>query len=461
MSEALRYIPSVDKVLAAGPVAALVERFTRAGVLRAVRRLLDGLREEIRAGRGEVPSDPGDLAPRILALLEGGVARGMRRVINATGVVVHTGIGRSILPADALDAIREEVAGYCLLAIDRETTGRATRYRFCEELLSELTGAEACCLVNNNAAATMIVLNTFANGREVVLSRGQLVEIGGAYRIPDVLRRSGCTLVEVGCTNKTHLRDYEEAIGENTGLLMRIHTSNYRMVGFVKEVGIAEIAELGRRRGIPVVDDLGAGALLDLRPFGLPEEPLVRDSIEAGADAVTMSGDKLIGGPQCGIVVGPREPMERIHGNPLYRAMRTGKLTLVALEATLRYFLDRKRALAEHPTTRMLTVPLSELEARSRALAEGLAGIDGLAAEALPGESYAGSGSYPAHAIPTFVVAVAAEGISADDLALRLRMRPVGVFTRVREGRVTIDPRTLRPGEDAEVLAALRETAAD
>ena len=312
--------------------------------------------------------------------------------------------------------------------------------------------------MNNNAAATLLTLNTMADGGEVILSRGQLVEIGGAFRIPDVLRRSGCALVEVGCTNKTHLRDYEAAITDRTALLMRVHTSNYRMVGFVSEVGIEDLAALGRRRGVPVVDDLGAGAFLDLRPYGYPEEPLVQDSVRAGADLITVSSDKLIGGPQGGIILGKAEYVKRVHDNPLYRALRVGKLTLIALEATLRYFLDKKRALAEHPTTRMLTTPLAELERRAREIADGLAGLAGAAVEVVPGTSQVGSGSYPAHDMPTFAVAVTPTAVTPDDLARALRLRPVAVFARVKEGRVLFDPRTVRPEETAELVQALRET---
>ncbi|MCU0727491.1 MAG: L-seryl-tRNA(Sec) selenium transferase, partial [Planctomycetes bacterium] len=326
-------------------------------------------------------------------------------------------------------------------------------------LITEITGAESATIVNNNCAATMIVLNTLAEGKEVVISRGQLVEIGGSFRIPDVLRRSGAKLVEVGCTNRTHLRDYEEAITERTGLLMKVHTSNYRMQGFVKEVPIGELVELGAKRGVPVVDDLGAGAFLDLRSFGFPEEPLVMDSIRAGADLVTMSADKLIGGPQGGIVLGKKKFVDMVRKNPLARVVRVGKLTLIALEATLRYFLDRERALREHPTTRMLTLPLPELERRAREIAAGIGAVVGLTVEVFESTSEVGSGSYPAHQIPTFVAAVAHATVPVEELAKRLRMRPYGVFARIHEGRLVFDPRTLQEGEVAELAKAVREAA--
>jgi len=454
--EALRAIPSVGKLIESGPVAELAERFPRVSVVRAVRQVIEAVRAEVLSG-GAPESTPGDLAPRVLAALEGDLGRGLRRVINATGIVAHTGLGRSVLPADAVAAIAEEARAYCLLQIDRESTGRTRRDEFCVELICEITGAEDATVVNNNCAATMLMLNSLADGKEVVISRGQLVEIGGAFRIPDVLRRSGATLVEVGCTNKTHLRDYEEAITENTGLLMRVHTSNYKMVGFVKEVPIEEMVELGQKRGIPVVDDLGAGAFFDLRPYGFPEEPLVQASVKSGADIISMSSDKLIGGPQGGIIVGKREHVATIRKNPLARILRVGKLTLIALEATLRYFLDRERAFREHPTTRMLTMPLSELEERAKAIAEKIGTVEGATVEVREDASEVGSGSYPAHQIPTFVVAVRHAALSAEEIALALRRRALSVFARIKQDQVLIDPRTVQDGEGSEVAAALRE----
>ncbi|MHC4469390.1 MAG: L-seryl-tRNA(Sec) selenium transferase [Planctomycetota bacterium] len=453
----LRSIPSVTKLLDTAEVAELLERYPRASLLRAVRHVLDELREGVLDGRATPPESAAELAPSVLAALQGGLAHGLRRVINATGIVAHTGLGRSVMPKDAMEAIMEEAKGYCLLQIDRDTGGRTRRDEHCIDLLKEITGAEDAAVVNNNSAATMLILNSLAEGKEVIISRGQLVEIGGSFRIPDVLKRSGCTLVEVGCTNKTHLRDYAEAITENTGALMRIHTSNYRMVGFVKEVGIEEMVGLGRERGIPVVDDLGAGAFLDLRPLGFPEEPLVQDSIAAGADVITMSADKLIGGPQGGIIVGKKEWVDPIRKSPLARVVRVGKLTLIALEATLKYFLDRKRAFAEHPTTRMLTMPLAELKRRARLIARKIGKPDGASIEVLEDTSEVGSGSYPAHQIPTFVVAIAHDTLPAEEIALRLRRRPLGVFGRIKHDQVLLDPRTIQEGEEAEVAEAVRE----
>ena len=455
----LREVPSVTRMLEAPEVSALADRYPRATVLRAVRKVLDDLRQEALAGRSGFATEPAQLAPRVLAAIEGGVGRGLRRAINATGIVAHTGLGRSVLPPDALRAIEEE-ATRLLPAPDRPRDHRPHPPRpvlrgppHRDHRRRGGHGRQQQLRRHDDR------LNTLAEGKEVIISRGQLVEIGGSFRIPDVLRRSGAKLVEVGCTNRTHLKDYEEAITERTGLIMKVHTSNYRMQGFVKEVPIGELVELGAKRGVPVVDDLGAGAFLDLRPFGYPEEPLVQDSIKAGADLVTMSADKLIGGPQGGIVLGKKKYVDLVRKNPLARVVRVGKLTLIVLEATLRYFLDRERTLREHPTTRMLTMPLAELERRAREIAEAIGAVPGLSVEVLESTSEVGSGAYPAHQIPTFVAAISHASVPVEEMAKRLRMRPYGVFARIHEGRLVLDPRTLQEGEVAELSKAVREAA--
>ena len=454
----LRSVPSVTRMLECEEVVSLLQRYPRGTVVRAVRNVLAAVREDVVKG-GVAPAAEA-VAATVPAALAAELRPGLCRVINATGIVAHTALGRSVLPADAIAAIAEEARGYCLLQIDRATQGRTRRDQFCVDLICELTGAEDATVVNNNAAATMLVLNTLAEGKEVVLSRGQMVEIGGAFRIPDVLRRSGAILHEIGCTNKTHVRDYEEAINDNTGLLMKIHTSNYRLQGFVKEVPIQDLVPVGQRYGIPVMDDLGAGALLDLRYLGFPEEPLVKDSIACGADVISISSDKLIGGPQGGIILGRKETITKIRKNPLARALRVGKLTLIALEAALKYFLDKERVYAEHPTTRMLTMPLPELKRRAELIASHLGGLERATVEVVEETSEVGSGSYPAHQIATFAVAVTHESIPADEIAHRLRMLPLPVFARVRKDRLLLDPRTVQDGEEAEAAAALKEALA-
>jgi L-seryl-tRNA(Ser) seleniumtransferase len=391
---------------------------------------------------------------------------GCVRVVNATGIVLHTNLGRAALPPAALEALAEHGRGYQLLAADRESGERAPRERHVEKLLSRLTGAEAATVVNNNAAATLVVLAALAREREVIVSRGQLVEIGGAYRIPEVMQQSGAVLREVGTTNRTHLQDYENAIGPRTGLILRVHTSNYRVEGFVREVVLAELVRLGRAYGVPVVDDLGSGALVSLADRGLPgDEPLVRDSVAAGADLVTASGDKLIGGPQMGIVVGTRESVARVRAHPLYRALRCDKLTLVAMEATLRLFLDEGQLLSRHPTTAALGARREDLLGRAEGLSRRLAALpevrDGLLEVAVEeAEDAVGAGSLPTVVLPGAAVRLRARDVEAGELARRLRAARVPVFATVRDRAVEIHVRTLLPGDEEDVLSALAASLA-
>jgi L-seryl-tRNA(Ser) seleniumtransferase len=391
---------------------------------------------------------------------------GLVRVVNATGVVLHTNLGRAALPAAALEALAEHGRGYQLLAADRATGERAPRERHVERLLQRLTGAEAATLVNNNAAATMLMLASLAGGREVIVSRGQLVEIGGAYRIPEVMEQSGAKLVEVGTTNRTHLKDYENAITPRTALLMRVHTSNYRVEGFAGEVGIEDLVRLGRAYGVKVVDDLGSGALVSLAAQGLPgEEPLIKASLAAGADLITASGDKLIGGPQMGLLVGSRECVAMARAHPLYRALRADKLRLVALEATLRLFLHPETLGETHPTVAMLTATRAALRARAEQALERLASVDAVrdgrlrlsiedAADAV------GAGSLPTVDLPGAAVRVVAAQVEAGELARRLRAGPVPVVTTVADGAVHVHVRTLLPGDLEDVVRALEAALA-
>src|SRR5262245_3605523 len=364
----LRALPAVASLLERDDVAKLAKKRGRAVVVGALRKALDGARSRVQNG-AKAPD-----AEAVVVLAREELARGdragLRRVVNATGIVLHTGLGRAVLPQAAMDALAAEAGGYCLLAIDADTNERGRRERFSEEILKELTGCEAATIVNNNAAACMLVLNTLANGREVIVSRGQLVEIGGAFRMPDVMARSGCKMVEVGCTNRTHLKDYRNAITENTGAIIRVHPSNYRVQGFTGEPSLEELVALGRERGLPVIDDLGSGALVKLDAAF--DEPLVADSLAAGADVVTCSADKLIGGPQGGVILGKRAIVERCDDNQLARALRVGKLDLIALEATLRLFRDKDALLRDHPTARMLTEGVETIAARARKLAAAI-----------------------------------------------------------------------------------------
>jgi L-seryl-tRNA(Ser) seleniumtransferase len=365
------------------------------------------------------------------------------RVVNATGVVLHTNIGRAALPPAALEALAEHGRGYQLLAADRATGERAPRERHVEKLVQRLTGCEAATVVNNNAAATLLMLAALAAGRGVIVSRGQLVEIGGAYRIPEVMAQSGATLVEVGTTNRTHLKDYENAITPRTALLMRVHTSNYRVEGFVGEVALEDLVKLGRAYAVKVVDDLGSGALLSLKAQGLPgEEPLIRESLGAGADLVTASGDKLIGGPQMGLMLGSRECVAMARAHPLYRALRADKLRLVALEATLRLFLHPETLEASHPTVAMLSATRATLLARATTLGQRLAGLAAVKAGRVvirvedAGDAV-GAGSLPTVELPGVALRLTCSAVEAGELARRLRAGRARLHHRRRRRRAS------------------------
>jgi len=455
MNELLRQLPSVDRLLNEPAVQALVATHGHGHVVYDVRRVLDDVRAEILAGRWDAEAG---LTETLVARVTAALRPSLRHAINAAGIILHTGLGRALMPPVAAAAVQDIARGYSTLATDLEHGRRMSRDEHYKDLLCTLTGAEAATVVNNNAAATMIILNTLAQGKEVVISRGQLVEIGGAFRMPDVMAMSGAIMREVGTTNKTHLRDYERAIGDNTGALMRVHQSNYRILGFTSEPDIAALAELGRQHNLPVVDDVGSGALIDLRRFGLHPEPLVQDSLKAGASVVCFSGDKLIGGPQCGIIVGTREIIDRLKQNPLARALRIDKMTVAALEATLKLFLDEGALFAKHPTYRMLGLTVADLEPRGQAMLAALQALPSGAAEfALqPGETEIGSGAAAIEKLPSLVLAVRPTSTSAEELARRLRHHEPPIFTRIEHDAVVLDLRTIQPDEDAAVVAVLR-----
>jgi L-seryl-tRNA(Ser) seleniumtransferase len=382
------------------------------------------------------------------------------RVVNATGIILHSGLGRAVLPRAAVEALAR-LEGYCLLEVDKERGERRKRDAFVEELLCEITGAEAALVVNNNAAATMIILNTLAAGRDVLVSRSQLIEIGGSFRLPDVMEMSGCRLKEVGTTNRSYVSDYDNAIDERTAALMLVHTSNYRIVGFTQHVGIAEMTALGRRRGLPVVHDLGSGSLLALDRLGIGDEPPVQDSVRIGCELICFSGDKMIGGTQAGIIIGQKAWVERCRKNPLARAMRIDKLTCVALEATLKLYLEPERLFDEIPTLRMLRADPLTLRDQAGELGVALRAALGHAAEIelVPEESEMGAGSLPAIGLPTTCVAVQLSAHPAEALARALRRRSIPVFTRVKDDRILIDPRTLAPADHDEIVRAFAELA--
>ncbi len=473
---AFRRIPSLDAVLADPAVTPLIARFGREAVVTSARDALDDLRTAIAAaspgpGPGDAPtaivslpdSSAQAIVERLRARLERKFAPSLAPAVNATGVIMHSGLGRAVLSPAAGDALAAVASGYSTLALDLEAGRRAPRDRHVEGLLRELTGAEAATVANNNAAATVLVLDTLARGREVVVSRGQLVEIGGSFRMPEVMAASGAVLREVGTTNKTHLRDYEAAIGQATGAILRVHHSNYRIVGFAEEPSIGDLAALGRARGVPVIDDLGSGALVDLARFGLAAEPLVQASIRAGADVACFSGDKLIGGPQSGLIVGRADWIRKIRKNPLARAFRCGKLTLAALEATLKLFLAPDQLTERHPVYRMLALTPDELGRRAKRMAASLRKTlpGSVAVSVEDGESQVGSGAVPVETLPTRVLAVRSSDLAPEELARRLRHSRPPVFARIHRDGVVFDPRTIQPGEDAAVERALVEALAE
>jgi len=451
----LRQLPAVDKVLRTAEVSALKRRWLPALVDEAVREALADAREGILAGGAGIDVEPKALARRAEASLVRRVAPGVVRCINATGVVLHTGLGRAVLPRAAVEAIEREASGYCVVSIDREEGARIRRESAAARMLCALTGAEAATVVNNNAAATVIALNTFAAGREVILSRGQLVEIGGSFRMPDVFRTAGVTLREVGTTNRTSVGDYAAAISERTGLLLRVHPSNYRVIGFTSEASVPQLVALSRERGIPFMDDLGAGALV-----ACPPEPEIAESLRLGSDLVTCSGDKLIGGPQAGVLLGSRSWIDRVRRNPLFRALRVDKLTLAALEATLGLFLRAAGPGDDHPTLRMLGLPADALASRARSLRRKLRRlVPKLAVDLMGACSQVGSGSLPGEDLPTTLVTLAHPSLSASAFARALRFATPPVYTRIVDDLVCIDPRTLLPGEEKLLIEVLSENS--
>ncbi|MGV8082358.1 MAG: L-seryl-tRNA(Sec) selenium transferase [Coriobacteriia bacterium] len=457
----LRALPRVDDLLGAPGLAETLVRTPRALVLDAVRDALEDARARI-LGDPDAAASFDDIVSDACARAALAMRPSLRRVINASGIIVHTNLGRSVLARSAREAVERVASGYSNLEYDLATGQRGSRHVHVEELICRLTGAEAAIAVNNNAAAVMLVLGEFARGGEVVVSRGELVEIGGSFRIPDIMALSGATMVEVGTTNRTHIRDYERALTDRSALIAKIHPSNFRIVGFSSEASLEELVELGRRRGIPVFEDQGSGVLFDLSPYGLTGEPTVASSIFAGATLVSCSGDKLLGGPQAGIVAGSRECIARLKKNPLVRALRLDKMTLAALEATLRLCLDERAAMREIPTLRMLSAPKEEIAERAASLANRLAERIGEAAASIglaEETSRAGGGALPLAEIPTTVVTVRPLRIGDAALASGLATaEPTPIVARVKDGQLLLDPRTiLSAAEEDEIVRALHE----
>ncbi len=458
----LRSLAAVDEVLREPGVEGLLGRYPRALVVDAVRAVLDRLRADILAAgeAGEASAaraadlTPAELVPWVARLLEAAVTPSLRRVINATGIVVHTNLGRALLPQAAVDAVVTAASGYTDLEYSLARGERASRQDHVHDVLRTVTGAEDALAVNNNAAAVLLALAATARGGEVLVARGQLVEIGDGFRIPDILRESGAELVEVGTTNRTYLKDFEAAWTDRTKAILRVHTSNYRIVGFTTEPALDELAALAHDRGAVLVDDLGSGALAGLDLFS--EEPALTDSIAAGCDIVTFSGDKLLGGPQAGLAVGRAAAIDAMRRHPLARALRIDKLDLAALDAVLRLYLDPERAVAEIPTLAALAAPLDEVRGRAGRLRELLigAGVSEDRLELVETVARAGAGALPVTEVPSVAVAAAIPAAEADRRAELLRRGAPAVVCRVQDGRLLFDVRAVRDAEVEDLAGA-------
>jgi len=453
--EKLRQLPSVDRLLGEEAVQALIAAYGHRQTVVALREALDTVREEVRAG-ADVPG-VAMLVMRVSTRLQERLAPTLRPLINATGVIIHTNLGRAPLSVAACAALEAVARSYSTLEYDLEAGQRGHRAVHAERLLCELTGAETALVVNNNAGAVLLALTGLAQGRGVVISRGQLVEIGGGFRVPDVMAQGGARLVEVGTTNRTHLRDYAAALEkhEDVALLLRAHHSNFRIVGFTTEPSLAELVTLGAEYDKPVMDDLGSGALLDTAQFGLVHEPMVQESVAAGAGVVCFSGDKLLGGPQAGIIVGQAKYVELLKRHPLARALRADKLCLAALQATLLHYL-KDEATEQVPVWRMIAVPLAEIERRVRRWRQALRRA-GIPAEVVDGESTIGGGSLPGETLPTKVVALRVA--HPDRLAAALRAADPPIIARIEGDQLVFDPRTVLPEEERDVLRIVAEVA--
>jgi L-seryl-tRNA(Ser) seleniumtransferase len=448
-------LPSVDEVLKSPDGRRWLSQYHRKIVLLAVRDVIAERRAALLAG--EAPElSPESLAEDIRRLIVRLSSFSLRPLINATGIVIHTNLGRAVLSDKVLKNVVEASRAYSNLEYDVACGKRGQRHTHTKRLLREITGAEDGLIVNNNAAAVFLSLNTVAKGKEVIVSRGELVEIGGSFRVPDVMAASGAVLREVGTTNKTHLRDYESSINENTALILKVHQSNYRISGFTESVSVEDLVSLGRRHGIPVMFDLGSGCLIDLRPYGIHDEPAVSQIVETGADIISFSGDKLLGGPQGGIIIGKKQYMERIQKNPLARAVRIDKLAIAAFEATLMEYMDTENAKREIPVLAMLLQTAAEMEARAKKIASALrrkAGEKDI--QVVSDSSKAGGGSLPEVEFPTYAVAIKPSLISVNELETRLRNGSPPVIARIRGDSLLLDVRTVREREIGDIIRAV------
>ena len=448
----LRALPAVDRLLALTQAQAEFDHVPASVVVQAIRDAIDAVRQAILAPRAQIDDaqlSDAAILKRIKANVDQAMALNLKRTINATGIVIHTNLGRSVLADRALEHLATIAGRYSNLEFDLAAGKRGSRYAAVEELICDITGAEAALAVNNNAGAVLLGIETLAKGREVIISRGELVEIGGSFRIPDVMAKSGAILREVGTTNRTHYRDYEQAIVPETALLLKAHTSNYDVVGFTATVDLKQLVELGREHALPVMEDLGSGTFIDLAAYGLSPEPTVQDSVKTGADVITFSGDKLLGGPQAGIIVGQKTVIDQIKQNPLTRALRIDKMTLAALESTLRLYRDEREATQNIPTLRMLLMPFEEISARAQRLLNQLTAIQNqrLEAHVFDRPSKAGGGALPLLDIPSKCVGIKITGQSPNGIEKALRRQTPPVIGRIEDDIFLMDLRTVLDDE--------------
>ncbi len=456
IQQQLRELPGVDRLLDMAKKDPSFSGIPRSVTLEAARTSLDRIRTSILSGKKE-PTGIQAVLNRMADYAAAKLRPRLVNVINATGVVLHTNLGRALLCDAALEKISSIARTYSNLELNINTGKRGIRYAAIEELICDLTGAESAIAVNNNAGAVLLSLNTIAAGSQVVVSRGELVEIGGSFRVPDVMEKSGGILKEVGTTNRTHLRDYENAITENTGLLLKVHTSNYKIEGFTTNVPLADLVEVGNRHNVPVMEDLGSGTLIDFSKYGLPAEPTVADAVATGADIITFSGDKLLGGPQAGIIVGKKQAIDQIKKNPMTRALRIDKLTLAALESTLQFYRDEETAIKTIPTLRMLTMPFDTICQKADTLSRQIKNEVGDAADVALADmnSRPGGGSFPEFNLKTRCVTIAPKTISVSTLEKRLRLSTPCIMARIDDDRYILDPRTIQGGQDPIISSTL------
>ena len=442
----LSQIPAINKILLLDEIKTLIQEYTEVGVKSAIKSYIDGIKQEIlNEELHQVPSLE-NIVEVVTQIVKSEDKNSLRRVINATGTILHTNLGRSLLSQKIKENIESVAFNYSNLEFDIDNKKRGSRYVHLIDIIKKLTGAEDVLVVNNNAAAVLLTLNTLVKDKEIVVSRGELVEIGGAFRIPEIIKLSGGTPVEVGTTNKTHLKDYENAITDNTGALLKVHTSNYKIVGFTKEVSNEEISYLARENELVSINDLGSGQFVDFSKYGLPYEPTVKEVLESGIDIVTFSGDKLLGGPQAGIIVGKKEYIEQMKKNQLTRALRVDKMTLAALEATLKLYLDEKEALEHIPTLHMISLSKERLFAKAEVLKTRLSDLD-FKITVAEDKAEVGGGSYPANYLESVVVKLEHPRLSATDIERRLLEVEIPIITRIKDNELIFDMRTLRTRE--------------